>query len=138
MRDRAMGRYGGTKKRAPDGQNNVKSEKWGRKSGETFEWPREKCALEKNLREEEIIEKKEGRESQREEPAALLLQLHATQVQNYAQLQYQMQQQQQNQLFAMKQQQMVAICGHNAATTTTYTCWQIFFKTSTNKLSTFY
>ena len=48
MRDRAMGRYGGTKKRAPDGQDNVKSKKWRRKSGDTFEWLREKCAMEKN------------------------------------------------------------------------------------------
>ena len=48
MRDRAMGRYGETKKRAPDGQDNVKSKKWRRKSGDTFEWLREKCAMEKN------------------------------------------------------------------------------------------
>ena len=114
IRDRAMERYGETKKRALDGQDNVKSEKRRRKSGDTFEWLREKCAMEKNLREEEIKEKKEERESEREERTTLLQQLQATQVQNNAQLQYQMQQQQQqqqqqNQQFAMMQQQMVAI-----------------------------
>ena len=70
IRDRVMERYGETKKRALDGQDNVKSEKRRRKSGDTFEWLRENCAMEKNLREEDIKEKKEEKESQREERAA--------------------------------------------------------------------
>ena len=110
MRERAMESFGTTKKRALEGQENAKPERKRRRSGDTFEWLREKTEMDKKLREEELKEKKEERESQKEERMVLLQQIQASQAQNNAQLQYQMQQQQQHQhQCAMLHQQMMAV-----------------------------
>ena len=64
MRQRALGRLGETRKR---GQENEEREKKRRKSGETFDWLREKTAMDRKLKEEEMKERRQERESQREE-----------------------------------------------------------------------
>ncbi|CAB4018761.1 Hypothetical predicted protein, partial [Paramuricea clavata] len=113
MRKRAMERIGETRKRQLHGNDD--NEKKRRKSGETFEWLREKAELDKIMKEEELKKRREERVSQREERMMFVQQMQLmqennnTQVSQIMQQQDYQQQQQQQQQFSMMQQQMLAV-----------------------------
>ena len=112
MRQRAMERIGETRKRQLHGNDD--HEKKRRKSGETFEWLRQKAELDKTMKEEELKERREERVSQREERMMFVQQMQSMQENNNTQVsqimqQQDYQQQQQQQQFSMMQQQMLAI-----------------------------
>ncbi|CAB3982192.1 Hypothetical predicted protein, partial [Paramuricea clavata] len=91
---------------------NDDNEKKRRKSGETFEWLREKAEFDKTMKEEELKERGEERVSQREEKMMFVQQMQLMQENNNTQVSQIMQQQdyqQQQQQFSMTQQQMLAI-----------------------------
>lgn len=114
MRQRAMERIGETRKR---GQETEAKEKKRRKSGETFDWLKEKAAMDRKLKEEELKERREERESQKQERVMFVQQLKTMQETNVSQLtqfmhQQDQQQHQQQQQFHMMQQQMLAMFQH--------------------------
>ena len=121
MRDRAMERFGQTRKRV--GQDaeadDSKSEKVKRRSSsDTLEWLREKGVEDKKLKEEEAKQRKEELELLRMQQSDLSQQLLLQQqnqqdqtrlMQQQLAQQMQQQQQQQQQQFLMMQQQMLAV-----------------------------
>ena len=110
MRQIALERIGETRKR----QGKENKERKRRRSGETFEWLREKTEMNKKMKEEELKQRQEERESQKEERMLFFNQMqlmHENSTTQFNQLindQQQRQQQQQEQ-FSMIYQQMLAI-----------------------------
>ena len=54
-------------KKRKGGENDVTPERKRRKSGDSFEWLRERAAMERAVREEELKEKREERESREQQ-----------------------------------------------------------------------
>ena len=124
MRDKALERLGETRKRNEEGKEEEKqtvTKKRRRSGGETLEWLRERAAVDTEMKEREMKEKREERETQKNyikemeamrqqqnEQVKLMQQqmLHLVQQQQ----QYQQQQhQQQQQQFVLLQQQVIAM-----------------------------
>ena len=124
MRERALERLGETRKRNEEEKEEEKKQvtkKRRRSGGETLEWLRERAAVDTEMKEREMKEKREERETQKSyikemeamrqqqnEEVKLMQQqmLHLVQQQQQHQ---QQQQQQQQQQFALLQQQMIAM-----------------------------
>lgn len=125
MRDRALERFGETRKRNEEQKAEEKKAvtKRRRSGGDTLEWLRERAEADSEIKKQEIAEKREERvtqqnyiremeamRQQQNEQVTLLQQqmLHFVQQEQQKQQQYQQQQQQQQQ-FTMLQQQMLAM-----------------------------
>ena len=119
MRERAMEKFGNTRKRTTSDKDGEQVKKR-RRSGDMFNWLSERIELGKEEKEQGRKEKKEEREDQKAQQMEFAQLVHTTQQQFSVQmklseqyLQHQMQQQQQQeqqqqQQFAMLQQQMMA------------------------------
>ena len=116
MRERALERFGETRKRNDDEQEaEKKTTKRRRTGGEAMEWLKEKAEVLRQVKEEEMKEKREERESQKLHYDLVSKQVEATQKaqaeqsgifqRQILQQMQQQQQQQQQQQFAMMQQQ---------------------------------
>ncbi|KAJ7391239.1 hypothetical protein OS493_019370 [Desmophyllum pertusum] len=115
IRNRALERVGQTRKRNTEENEGKQETKRRRSGGEALEWLKEKGESMRQLKEQEVQNKKEEREAQRMQHEQFMRQLEATQTSNNEQmklfqqqmLQLQQQRQQQQQQFAMLQQQMM-------------------------------
>ena len=110
MRDRALERLGETRKRNEEEKEEEKqtvTEKRRRLGGETLEWLREREAMDTEMKEREMKEKREERETQKN----YIKEMEAMRQQQNEQvkLMQQQQQQQQQQQFALLQQQSQAL-----------------------------
>lgn len=124
MRDRALERLVETRKRNEEEKEEEKqtvTKKRRRSGGETLEWLRERAAVDKEMKERKMKEKREEREAQKNylkemeampqqqnEQVKLMQQQMLHLVQQQQQYQQQQQQQQQQQ-FALLQQQVIAM-----------------------------
>ena len=100
MRDRAMERFGETRKRGKgeDGGKGEKEEKKRRSGSDTVEFLRAKMEAEQEMKEKEREEKKEDRKAEKEKHDLLL---HQLELQRKGQEAFQLQQQQQQQFQLM-------------------------------------
>ncbi|KAK2546700.1 hypothetical protein P5673_033686 [Acropora cervicornis] len=120
MRQRALERFGETRKRQPETEKEEgkKETKRRRSGGGALEWLKEKGESLRELKEKELQDKKEEREIQKMQREQFVGQLQATQVANNDQMkmlqQQQHQQQQQQQQFTMLQHQMMVMMQQHA------------------------